>query len=331
MTRSPLTEGGKSQSDTTGDSCSDGFGPGVLFLDFDDVICLNKPYGGYDLFQMVDAPPEDLYQRIWHRPAVAVLLAILWEHRPRVVLTTSWLRMMEREGFEDLLCRTGLSEVSRSLHDSWSAPAVQGARRIDAIESWLLVNKHDGPIVVLDDELSGTGLAGSWLDAKGFVVLCLPGAGLQPSHIEFVRKALNPTAEIREGTALLKQHQGKGLDSREVQAARLGRWLREQVHKQSRTASDIGASLGVPEDSVRAVFAGDTNQTVETLLKVANELGIQLTLAPTVLPASWLYSSGPRVATVVDIALQKLRERPYHSGDSDADDLDSDWLFGPTE
>jgi hypothetical protein len=64
----------------------------LLFLDFDDVICLNKPYGGYD----VAAPdkPADLYERLWHAPALSLLRDVIQEHQPQVVLTTSWLRFL---------------------------------------------------------------------------------------------------------------------------------------------------------------------------------------------------------------------------------------------
>jgi hypothetical protein len=57
----------------------------VLFLDFDDVICLNRPYGGYD----IAAPerPADLWEKLWHTPAVAVLESVVAELQPHVVPT----------------------------------------------------------------------------------------------------------------------------------------------------------------------------------------------------------------------------------------------------
>jgi len=318
-------------TDQSGNSRSNDFGPGVLFLDFDDVFCLNKPYGGYDLFQKFDARPVDLYERLWHQPAVDVLLAILQEHKPRVVLTTSWLRMMERDGFEDLFHRTGLSEVCRLLHSAWCAPAKPGDRRLDVIESWLELNKPEGPFVVLDDELSGTGLEGSWLDEAGCLVLCVPGIGLQPFHFEHVRRALRPMAG--EGSDIQAQPKADsgGLSSHEFQAARLGRWLREQAQRQSKTASEISSALGVSEAAVLAVFSGDLNQSTGLLIAIANELGIQLTLAPLKLPQSWLYSGGPNVVTRVEAALQRLRETPYKREDFSDGDSDSEWWSDPSE
>lgn len=70
----------------------------LVFLDFDDVICINSPYGMNDLF----APdrPVDLWKRLFHKPAVHTLLQIIDEYNPHFVLTTTWMRLMDREGFE---------------------------------------------------------------------------------------------------------------------------------------------------------------------------------------------------------------------------------------
>ena len=46
----------------------------IIFLDFDDVICLNKHYGGYDVF--APDPPDELWQQLFHPPAIAVLQAL---------------------------------------------------------------------------------------------------------------------------------------------------------------------------------------------------------------------------------------------------------------
>lgn len=331
-----MTQGARSADEErlpseSGGSGSDDFGPGVLFLDFDDVFCLNKPYGGYDVFQNFDTRPADLYARLWHQPAVDILLAILQEHKPRVVLTTSWLRMMERDGFEDLFRRTGLSEVCRLLHDAWCAPAKPGERRLDAIESWLRLHKHEGPFVVLDDELSGTGLEGSWLDEAGCLVLCVPGIGLQPFHLEHVRRALRPKASGGDDIQAQPKADSDGLNSYEYQAARLGRWLREQAERQSRTTSEISSSLGVSEAAVLAVFSGDLSQSTGLLIAVANELGIQLTFAPLKLPESWLYSGGPKVVTRAEAALQRVRETPCKREDFRDAGSDSEWWPDPSE
>ena len=166
-------------------------GTGLVFLDFDDVICINKPYGGYDLFQAVDVQPADLFDRLWHQPSVEVLLSVLKEFNPRVILTTSWLRLMERPGFEALFQKTGLAAVTDALHERWEAPAMRGDTRARAIERWLHANYRGEPLVVVDDVLSGTGLRGSKLDRAGCVLLCEEGVGLHAGHLPFVRQALS--------------------------------------------------------------------------------------------------------------------------------------------
>ena len=72
-----------------------------MFLDFDDVICISKPYGGYEVFSS-DGHPSDLWERLWHPLAIEVLRAVLEEFHPHVVITTSWLRLAEHAGCGDL-------------------------------------------------------------------------------------------------------------------------------------------------------------------------------------------------------------------------------------
>lgn len=165
-------------------------GPGLLFLDFDDVICTNTPYGGYDLVQSFESRPDDLYERLWHPPAVEVLLHIQKVHAPRVVVTSSWLRLMERDGCEDLFRRTGLDVIADALHVHWEAPAMTGMTRLDAIERWLSLHYRGEPLVILDDDLSGTGLKDSRFDRAGRVVLCRRDVGLTADHLPLVSKAL---------------------------------------------------------------------------------------------------------------------------------------------
>ncbi|MGQ3003468.1 MAG: HAD domain-containing protein [Hydrogenophaga sp.] len=160
----------------------------LLFLDLDDVLCLNAPYGGYDV--IVEPHPEDLWEKLFTQGAVDTLLAAIEEHRPRVVLTTSWLRMLDRSGFEKVFQATGLRQLSQCFHEHWDAPQNRGETRLAAIERWLLNHHRDEPFVVLDDTLSGTGLAGSRIDLMGCLVLCDVNVGLHTGHVEALRRAL---------------------------------------------------------------------------------------------------------------------------------------------
>lgn len=163
----------------------------LLFLDLDDVVCVG-PYGGYHVPLPKAAQPADLWERLWHPPAVAVLLTVIRDRQPEVILTSSWLRLMERDGFQVLFRRTGLGAVAESLHAAWEAPQDRGLTRRQAIEKWLHANYVGQSLVVLDDELSGTGLRGSALDRAGCVVLCEAGVGLHVGHLPAIGRALAP-------------------------------------------------------------------------------------------------------------------------------------------
>ena len=150
----------------------------LLFLDFDDVLCLNDPYGGYDVFQPLHEHPADLWEKLFAMQPKRLLLQIAREFQPHIVLTTSWLRLMDRPGFDALFGATGLAELVPLLHEQWEAPQGRGATRWQAIEAWLCAHYQGQPLAVLDDTLSGTGLAQSPLHQAGRVVLCDVGVGL---------------------------------------------------------------------------------------------------------------------------------------------------------
>jgi len=163
--------------------------PAIIFLDFDDVIAVNKHYGGYDV--IVPGPkPADLFLRLFHPPAVALLLHAVDVHKPSVVITTSWLRFFEREAMESLLKEASMSAVANSLHDAWEAPANRGMSRLEQIEGWLARHHQGEPYVILDDLRSGTGLRASSHDRGNRVVFCEEGVGLHNGHWPQIDAAL---------------------------------------------------------------------------------------------------------------------------------------------
>lgn len=87
--------------------------------------------------------------------------------------------------------RCGMKFVVDQLHDAWEASQTPRMTRLQAIEQWLTKNHHGEPFVVLDDSLSGSGLAGSTLQSQGRVVLCKVNAGLNSSDLPLVRRALS--------------------------------------------------------------------------------------------------------------------------------------------
>jgi HAD domain in Swiss Army Knife RNA repair proteins len=162
----------------------------VIFLDFDDVIVLNRPgqFGGYDV--IAPNPPPELWSRLFHLPAIQVLVEVLTEHEARVVITTSWLRFMMRPSFERLFTMTGLEVLNECLHDAWEAPQNRGETRAEAIDQWLAKHHRGEPYVILDDELSGTGLLRSVHEKRGRLILCEEAVGLHRGHLAPIRVAL---------------------------------------------------------------------------------------------------------------------------------------------
>lgn len=165
----------------------------LLFLDLDDVLCLNDPYGGNHLRLPTSEQPTDLWDRIWHPPSMQVLRTVFEEFAPHLIMTTSWLRFMERDGFVSLFKRTGLPVLGQSFHHAWEAPQGYGTTRLEAIDAWLAVHYEGQPLVILDDVQSGSGLRGSRLEKAGCVVLCDSGVGLSGEHLRCIRSALGQT------------------------------------------------------------------------------------------------------------------------------------------
>ncbi|KQR49966.1 HAD domain-containing protein [Acidovorax sp. Leaf160] len=160
----------------------------LLFLDLDDVLCLNRPYGGRHL-QLTPRPP-DLYQRIWSVPAIEALQQVLREARPQVVLTTSWLSFLDLAAARQLFELTGLAQLSQALHPDGEAPQLRGQTRLEAIDAWLRRHAWTGKYAIIDDLLSGTGLRRSRHEKSGRLVLCEVDVGLSQVHVPQLLKAL---------------------------------------------------------------------------------------------------------------------------------------------
>lgn len=167
----------------------------LLLLDLDDVLCLNNPYGAYDVAQKTW--PDDLMSRLWHRPALAVLEPLVAEFKPQVVITSSWLRLMLLQSIETLFRASGAPWLADALHPEGEALQGFGKSRLDAVDSWLAAHPGGEPYVVLDDVLSGTGLSGSRHDRAGRLVLCDVNVGLLPKHAEQIRWALGTALKVR--------------------------------------------------------------------------------------------------------------------------------------
>lgn len=172
----------------------------VLFLDFDDVICLNQPYGGYDVLNAFSQASRDgtpinakdaLWPRLFNKRATQYLQQVNEEFGPNYVLSTSWRWFFERDQLEQTLELAGLSFVAQNLHQDWTTPQIsRDVQRAVEIRRWLSNHPESANAwVALDDELSGTGFSTWPWGKQNFVVLCQEGVGLQDPEYLRLREA----------------------------------------------------------------------------------------------------------------------------------------------
>lgn len=169
----------------------------LLFLDFDDVICLNKPFGGYDVkFSLDDGyfgVHRELHENIFDSKAKYYLEQINKEFNPYFVLSTSWRWLFDICELKTVLETCGLSFVSDNLHPIWATPKTQrDGLRAAEIKIWL--NLHPEFLnswVVLDDKLSGRGFDFWTHHERAYVVLCQEGVGITATEYEQLRVALS--------------------------------------------------------------------------------------------------------------------------------------------
>lgn len=165
----------------------------LVFLDFDDVICLNSPYGGYDAKRAMNdgsfCVQEELHSKLFNAQAKAYLEQIYDEFNPYFVLSTSWWWLYKKDELVTVLQSCGLRFVSKNLHPTWATPKQQrqGLRAAE-VKAWLNLHPEFSELwVVLDDKLSGQGFSFWSQHERAYVVLCQEGTGL--TAIEF--KQLN--------------------------------------------------------------------------------------------------------------------------------------------
>ncbi len=172
----------------------------VLFLDFDDVICLNNPFGGYDALTVLAAAAregtplsakDELWDKLFDTQAVAHLRLVHDEFSPRYVLSTSWRWFFDQGLLEKTLELGGLGFVAQSLHRDWTTPQIsRRAHRAVEINGWLEQHPEVAHSwVVLDDGLSGTGFDTWTHERRQFVVLCQEGVGFQKDELQRLRRA----------------------------------------------------------------------------------------------------------------------------------------------
>ena len=168
----------------------------VLFLDFDDVICLNAPYGGYDAKSALKKGTFrsclELIDKLFDSQAKRYLEAINDKFQPFYVLSTSWCWLYEQAELVEILECCGLKFVSENLHPTWATPKRerQGLRAAE-VKSWLNLHpEFSDSWVVLDDKLSGGGFHLWPRKDLSYVVLCQEYVGFCEPEFLMLQAAL---------------------------------------------------------------------------------------------------------------------------------------------
>lgn len=169
----------------------------ILFLDFDDVLCLNQPYkdyphlGGFDVRHAVrddiEAPEyADIFEGVFDSIAKVFLKKLDEEFAPWYVLSTSWRNVFSRDELDSILTKTGLDFVQQNLHETWCTPSFMSwQRREREVGFWLKNNSNwMDHYAVLDDECSAYG----WpLEIFPNAVLCRENTGLTEEKYQELR------------------------------------------------------------------------------------------------------------------------------------------------
>lgn len=199
----------------------------VLFLDLDDVLCINSPCGGFDAIAAVNGRhvnPAWVYQRLFESGAVSALKQVHDEMGAavRYVISSTWRESFSRAQLDVVFRRAGLGFVADRLQEGemWRTPPKFGrGRRIDEIAQWLDRHHQGEPFAILDDTHSGASLIPTMRPSPapsnvpptghsenegphpfaGRVTLCDENVGLTSDHVPFIVAALRravPVARI---------------------------------------------------------------------------------------------------------------------------------------
>ena len=156
-------------------------------MDFDDVICLNNPYGGYDAKFAIDDETSEIWSQLFDAKAKEHLALVNETFAPWYVISSSWEWIFEKAELVEIMRRCGLWFVSNNLHSTWTTPKQsRHGTRASEVKSWLALHPEFSKFwVVVDDKHSGTGFKNWSRETLSYVVLCQADVGLQ--ELEFAQ------------------------------------------------------------------------------------------------------------------------------------------------
>lgn len=166
----------------------------IVFLDMDDVLCLDKVHHSGQMLKIFEQTVPDypeLWERIVDRGAAENLRELHAEFEPSYVISSSWATYLDRARMCEALTRTRLQFVVENLHEEWRTPRARSSSRRDEIEWWLDAHREPSqPFIILDDTWSGTGLPHSPLALDGHLILCRSGYGFTKKRLKEARRQL---------------------------------------------------------------------------------------------------------------------------------------------
>lgn len=171
----------------------------LLFLDIDDVLCLNTTHTGWDAHEAIfairhGADPclyADLWSGLFNAGAKQRLLELHRDFNFSVVLSSSWTDHFGRNDIGVILRETGMSAIEKAMLSDWSTRRLGVERsRADEVDAWLNQNSEVMQSwVVIDDSESGTGFDVWTPERRDFVVLCDANVGLTVEKAAELREA----------------------------------------------------------------------------------------------------------------------------------------------
>jgi hypothetical protein len=184
----------------------------LIFLDIDDVLCINEEFNSVQVMFCFKNPNLDwpeLWENVIDNSAAERLKLLHDEFNPRYIVSSSWTSYLSRAQMSEVFSRTNLDFVKNNLHRNWRT--VQPRRdlieenakelvtnRRQQIEGWLnSFNVNCKPFVVLDDTFSGDSLIDSQLSRGGFVVFCQIKIGFTAQRLEEARQSLSKQLTVK--------------------------------------------------------------------------------------------------------------------------------------
>jgi hypothetical protein len=172
----------------------------ILFLDIDDVVCLNETYGGYDVVEALrgrHSRPATVFREVFNQRACDVLRQVhgAMNGRLRYVVSSTWREALDLAQVTRVFNEGGLDFVTSAFHEFWRTPVSHyWGVRADDIARWLDRWHAAEPFAIADDTYSGSSLKPALTESLhpyfDRVVLCQENEGLVSEHVRPLVSAL---------------------------------------------------------------------------------------------------------------------------------------------